>query len=103
LCEEHQTCGGTRKPFGSKFTIASAGITGQYGSRVILDFAHTGRDEHSRYRTETAAILDISNEPIRQLVPCARARANARSWTPCHAAIDRLAPPCWQRQGCVHQ
>ena len=59
-CEEHQTCGGTGKAFGSKFTIASARITGQYGSRVILDFAHTGRDRHSRYATETDAVLDIA-------------------------------------------
>jgi hypothetical protein len=59
-CEEHETCGGSSQAFGSKFTIASTRIPGQYGSRVILDFAHTGHNTHSRYATESDAILGIA-------------------------------------------
>lgn len=59
-CAEHETCGGKSKAYGSKYTIASTRINGQYGSRVILDLAHTGHDEHSRYATEPEAILDIA-------------------------------------------
>lgn len=41
-CEEHFTAGGSRRVYGSKYTIASCRILGSYGSRLILDLQHNG-------------------------------------------------------------
>lgn len=60
-CSEPHSVGGQTKPkWGSKFTIFSSRIPGQRFSRLILDFAHTGRSPDSAYVSESAAILAIA-------------------------------------------
>ncbi|MDQ1703255.1 MAG: hypothetical protein QOF57_2507 [Frankiaceae bacterium] len=55
-CQEH-IVGGKVKVFGAKFTIASIRIPGQFKSRVILSYDHTGtRDPASAHPDESAAV-----------------------------------------------
>lgn len=56
----HEIAGGERKQYGSKFTIASTRIFGQYGSRIYLDFGHTSNATCSEYRDESAAALAMA-------------------------------------------
>lgn len=45
---------------GSKFTVGSTRISGQYMSRVIFDLAHTGTDSNSRASDEQQAVREIT-------------------------------------------
>ena len=53
-CQDH-LIGTGASVHGAKYTIASTRVDGQYGSRVILDFAHNGTDPDSDYTSEAAA------------------------------------------------
>lgn len=58
---EHYVGGDTTKRVhGTKFTIASTRISGQYHSRVIIDLVHTGRGRNSRAKTEQQAVLEMT-------------------------------------------
>jgi hypothetical protein len=50
----------TKRVRGSKFTVGSTRISGQYMSRVIFEFAHTGTDPNSRATDEQQAVRDIT-------------------------------------------
>lgn len=54
---EHVT-GEKRQVYGSKFTILSARINGQYLSRLILDLRHTHEDHIGSAKDESTAVLD---------------------------------------------
>lgn len=58
---EHGVGGNTYTVYGSKFTLFSMRIVGQYLSRVIFDFAHTGKDKnHSVANDEAHAVRLIA-------------------------------------------
>ena len=60
-CKTHTVGGDSKaKVYGSKFTIASGRINGQYHSRVILDLAHTGTDPLSDDQSENAAVRRVT-------------------------------------------
>lgn len=60
---EHGVGGNSYTVYGSKFTLFSMRIVGQYLSRVIFDFAHTGKDkDHSRANDEAHAVRLIAPE-----------------------------------------
>ena len=60
---EHGVGGNTKNVYGSKYTLFSIRIVGQYLSRLIFDFTHTGKDkEHSLANDEAAAISLIAPE-----------------------------------------
>lgn len=59
---ERHTTGEGKKVFGSKYSIASVRITGQYHSRVILDFVQCGASPISDYRDEGSAIALVAPE-----------------------------------------
>lgn len=61
-CAVHATGGSRRKVFGTKFTLASTRINGQYGSRVILDFRHNGKDVDSDARAEADSVVRMALE-----------------------------------------
>lgn len=50
----------TKKVHGTKFTVGSTRISGQYMSRVIFDLAHTGTDPNSRASDEQQVVCDIT-------------------------------------------
>jgi hypothetical protein len=49
-----------RKVRGTKFTVGSARIAGQYMSRVIFALLHTGTDPNSQAATEQEAVLKVT-------------------------------------------
>lgn len=49
-----------RRVRGTKFTVGSTRISGQYMSRVIFDLAHTGTDPDSRAKDEQEAVRTIT-------------------------------------------
>ena len=54
--------GDKQQVYGSKFTIMSARIDGQYLSRLILDLRHTHKDLPGSATDESAAVLDAMPE-----------------------------------------
>lgn len=58
-CGDHMT-GTGEQVHGPKFTILSIRLNAQYGSRIILDIAHTGSDPASRYKDEGSATVDMA-------------------------------------------
>ena len=54
-CSDHASGGSVKPIYGTKFTFASLRINGVYGSRLILDFSHNGKDPLSDYPNEGAA------------------------------------------------
>jgi hypothetical protein len=78
----HET--GVGKVYGSKFTIFSIRVNGQYLSRVILDLAHTHKTHPGSHRSESDAVLDVmpglldlSQGGIRGLLVDSAVRGNA--------------------------
>ena len=45
--------------FGTKYTVFSARINGQYMSRLIFDLVHTHKDHPGSQRSESDAVLDV--------------------------------------------
>lgn len=61
LSEDHTVGGNTRHPiYGSKWTIASHRIVGQYQSRLYFEAAHTGHNARSAYRDESQAVCGMA-------------------------------------------
>lgn len=56
---DHMT-GTGQKVHGPKFTMFSTRVNEQFGSRIILDIAHTGSDPESRYRDEASATVEMA-------------------------------------------
>lgn len=59
----HET--GVGKVYGSKYTVFSARINGQYMSRLIFDLVHTHKEHPGSQRSESDAVLDVMPELLR--------------------------------------
>lgn len=61
--ELHHT--GVGNVYGSKYTVFSVRINGQYMSRLILDLVHNHTELTGSYRSESQAVLDVMPELLR--------------------------------------